>query len=197
MKTTRIINALLGMVLLMAMFAPLASAQPVFFHYQWWQGKLTFKGYQHTEDGTLGDQAKGSVKVWFYTRYWVDPQYYEVFTCGITSPYDPDSYGWETGTMNRADLYFSDPLTQMWNWDNTTGLLFTAIPYNITTYPVLLVKGKSPTQASLSTVSCTAYVYDAALDTHVLGPCTLKAKIIDPNKVSTTVPQPCLDEAPY
>ena len=198
MKTTRIINVLLGMALLMAMLAPPASAQPVFFHQQWWQGKLTFKGYQHAEDGTLGDQTNGGIKVWFYTRYWVDPQYYEVFTCGTTRVDDPDYYGWETGTMNRADLYFSSPLNQLWNWDNTTtGLPFTAIPYNITTYPVLLMKGKSATQASLSTVSCTAYVYDAALETYVLGPCTLKMKTIDASKVATSVPQACLDEAPY
>lgn len=160
---------------------------------------MTFKGYRYTTDvgNALGDQASGSVKIWIHTRYLTDTSEYKAFTCGITSPYDPDNYGWEMGIINRNEIYISNQNTQMWNWDNNDmGLLFTAIPYNITIYPVFLVKIKPPMKASLSTVTCTAYAYDAALDTYILGPCTLKAKSIDPSKVSTTVPQACLDEAP-
>lgn len=200
MTTSRLVIVLSGIVLFMFIFTPIASAAPDPTDGMWWQGKLTFKGYRYTTDGgnALGDQATGSAKVWIYTRYLTDSAEYEAFTCGITSPYDPDNYGWETTTINLADRYLgnqiSNEFTQMWNWDKTTGLLFTAVPYNIATYPVILVKLKPPVRASLSTVSCSAYVYDAALDTYVLGQCTLKAKSIDPGKVSSTVPQPCLDE---
>ena len=199
MKVSKLVIALLGTILFTVVITPLASVGPDPIDGMWWKGKLTFKGYRYTTDGgnALGDQATGSAKVWIYTRYLADPAGYEAFTCSITSPYDPDNYGWETATINWAEVYMSNSDTRMWNWDKTTtGLPFTAIPYNITTYPVILMKVKPPMQASLSTVSCTAYVYDAALETYVLGPCTLKAKTIEASKVATTVPQACLNEVP-
>ena len=197
MKIARLVIVLSGIALLMFAITPFASAAPDPTDGMWWQGKLTFKGYRFSaETGELGDQTSGNAKVWIHTRYITNTAEYEIFTCSITSPYDPDNYGWETNTINLTDRYIGADFTQMWNWDNTAGLLFTPHPYLVITFPVIHMKMKPPTKASLSTVSCTAYVSDAALDTYVLGPCTLKAKSIDPGKVSATVPQACLDEAP-
>lgn len=206
MKTSRIFSICLGITLFIFMIAPLTFAQPIPFDGQWWQGKLSFKGYKYTTDtgNVLGDKGQGNAKIWLYTKYFTDPARYEVFTCGATSPYNVDEFGWGISIITIDEIYFGSQLNQLWNMNNgigfdmdtTLGLIFTAIPYNINTYPVLLVKGKSLTQASISTVSCTTYVYDAAMETFVLGPCVLNAKTIDASKVSNTVPQPCIDELP-
>lgn len=215
MKTSRIFSMCLGITLFIIMVAPLAFTQTVPFDGQWWQGKVSFKGIRITADtgNLLGDTGNGSAKIWFYTKYFTGPQRYEVFTCG-QSPVDKTDFGFGGSTINETDIYYNDQstqigdqVTQLWNLDNGTGwdidtplgLPFTAIPYNINTYSVLLVKGKSFTQASLSTVSCTAYVVDASNDPYpwILGTCSLKAKTIDPGKASSTVPQPCLDELSY
>ena len=198
MKTTRIGIVLLCMVIPVFMTAPLVSGEPL-FNGVWWQGTFTFKGYRYTTDtgNALGNYMNGTIKVWLYTAYSATPSRYDVLVCGIMRPFDEDAWGWETSTINTTDLYFSVQGTPtMWNWDNGTGLLVTALPYNITAYPVLLVKSRSATQGSLSTVSCTAHAYDANLETYVLGPCTLNAATIDPGKVLTRVPQSCRDQLP-
>ena len=215
MKVTKLVIAILSMQLFYCMVASVVSAQTVPFDGQWWQGKVSFKGIRITADtdNLLSDTGNGSAKVWFYTKFFTSPRRYEVFTCG-QSPVDKTDFGFGGSTINETDIYYNDQVTQigdqvtqLWNLDNgtgwdidtTLGLPFTAIPYNINTYSVLLVKGKSFTQASLSTVSCTAYVVDASNDPYpwILGTCTLKAKTIDASKVSSTVPQTCLDELAY
>ncbi len=208
MKTSRIFSICLGITLFIFMIAPLTFAQHMGFDGQWWQGKVSFKGSRITADtdNVLGATGNGSAKVWFYTKYFTGPERYDFFTCG-QSPYDKTDFGIGGSTINFTDIYFSSQLTQLWNLDNgtgwdidtTLGLPFTALPYNINTFPVLLVKGKSLSQASLSAVSCTAYVVDAANEDYpwILGTCSIKAKTVDPGKVSSAVPQTCIDELAF
>lgn len=198
MKTTRITIVFLAVTILVLATAPLASAKPI-FDQQWWQGTFTFKGYRYTTDtgNALGDHMNGTIKVWLYTSWSGSPSVLNVFVCGIMRPYDPDDWGWETSTINPTDMYFGGlGASSLWNFDNGTGLLVTAIPYNITAYPVLMVKARAETQGNMSTVSCTAHAYDAALETSVLGSCMLNAATIDASRVSTRVPQSCLDQLP-
>ncbi len=206
MKRSKIFIVCLGLTLFIFMNVPSVFAQ-IPFDGLWWQGKVSFKGNRLTPEPSnmLSDTGNGSAKVWFYSRYLAGPDRYEFFTCG-QSPYDKTDYGIGSSTLNFTDIYFNGQLTQLWNLDNgtgwdietTLGLPFTALPYNINTFPVLLVKGKSLTQATLSSTSCTAYVVDASKESFywILGSCTLKAKSIDPSKVSSKVPQPCLDDLP-
>jgi hypothetical protein len=205
MKVSRIAIPFLGIALLILMVAPLASAQ-IPYDGQWWKGELSFKGKRVATDqgNKLGNKGGDSIKVWIYTRYSTDPQGYEIFTCG-RSPLDQNDYGVGGGTINFTDTYASEQLSQLWNvdngagWDETTlGLSVYAIPYQINTFPVLLVKRTSLTQASISTLACTAYVVDAANESYpwILGRCELSATTINSSKVSSKVPQPCLDAVP-
>jgi hypothetical protein len=208
MKATKLVIVILSMLLFYCMVASVVSAQPVPFDGNWWKGKVSFKGSRITQDPSnmLSNTGSGSAKVWFYTKYFASPARYEIFTCG-QSPFDQTDFGIGQTTMNFTDIYLSNQLNQLWNLDNgtgwdidtTVGMPFNALSYNINTNPVIFIKGKSLSQASLSTVSCTAYVVDASNEDYswILGTCSVKAKTVDSDKVSSDVPQTCIDQLAF
>lgn len=201
MKTTKITVVLLAVTIFVLASVPLASAAPM-FHERWWQGTFTFKGYRYTTElgNALGDHISVTIKVWLYTEGTSSPSGYNVAVCGTTRPFGPDNWGWEVSPILATDQYYKDqPQSSLWNFDNGTDLTVMALPYVLSTHPILLIKVKSETQGSMSSVSCSAHGLDSSqgpLETLVLGTCTLNATTIDQSKVSKKVPQLCLDQLP-
>jgi hypothetical protein len=181
MKITKIGFMVLGIVFLMFVIAPYASAQPAISGV-WYKGTASLKGYEVSSTEVLG-KVSGKGKIYVNIEAGVDE--YEVTTCIEDMEVD-DVWRLSTTTIPTADIVGTIAVgeTMIWNFLQNSSMVFDVGgdgPFTL--YPMFTAKiGKS--SISFKSFACVGYD-ETSTDSLGLGSCTVSFKSIDPLKVPT------------
>jgi hypothetical protein len=208
MYRAKIVGALLAVVLVIFLIAPIASAQPYddILGGKWFKVKVGAKGYRisHVDDETVLGKGAGSMTA--YLLFSFEGSSYTITTC---TPDDVNPDQWYKITSLSADPpgpdlpsprnsilaanIYGAVYPQVWDFQGIPLVLYNGITI-LTLYPTFYTKitaDKANTavlkSASISNVSCGLYADDE--EEYAIGSCTLSGPLIPVAKV----PAACLD----
>jgi hypothetical protein len=176
MRNARAVFIVFGIVVLMFVIAPYASAQGV-----WFKGKASLKGYEVSGTNVIVGKVGGSSNIYVNIVDDTQNSQYVVTTCIEDRDVKRVWHLWGSTTLSKSSVY-GDPNTVMiWDFPDSSELDFYR---NIFTFPMFYVKvNGSLTNANFKSFSCIA---TDSLDfpPYVrLGSCSISFKSIDPAKV--------------
>lgn len=178
MKNARVVFIVFGIVLLMFVIAPYASAQGV-----WFKGKGSMKGYEIDGAHAIVGKAGGSSNIYVNIVDDTLNNQYVVTTCIEDDVVKGVWHLWVPTTIPTSSVY-GDPNTAMiWDFADASEMDFYK---NIFTLPIFYVKIKgSLANANFKSFSC--LVWDSSIfpPNFRLGDCSISFKNIDPAKVPT------------
>ncbi len=175
MKNARVVFIVFGIVLLIFVIAPYASAQGV-----WFKGKASMKGYEVSDTGTIVGKANGNSTI--YVNMVDNVDQYNVTTCIE----DSEAKGvWHLGTpsaISKVKIY-GDPNSAM-IWDFAKDTVMNFFP-NVNGFAMFYVKTKGTLQdANFKSFSCNMWD-NSNLPAFYLGSCGISFKGIDAAEVPT------------
>jgi hypothetical protein len=175
MKTARIGFMALGIVLLMFVVVPLASAQPYFVG-EWFKGKVSFKGYDITDDLT---KDSGSSPI--YVNFVQGTEVITVTTC-TQDRSDKNVYHPTTPTTIPLTQIYTNSKGNFMIWDFGPNYMeFYGPAY---AYPTFTAKfNGNKTKLNFSSIACTAY--DETGTTYAIGSCSMTFQNLDSARVPT------------
>lgn len=182
-RTSKICAMFLGIIIIVFMIAPMASAQ---VPDGWLKVKASFKGMDLYGAGKVSNTRS----LYIHTHYDTNTSSYTVITCTPDST-DPNTYQLRVNNLPSANVYEPSAQEQVWDFSDGLILRFTNGPYLYSTYPMVLMKTASNGSVSMSTLASSGY--QQASPTNVAaGSWTLKGKTIEAEKVPAAARFTCL-----
>lgn len=173
MKVARIGFMALGIALFMFVVVPVVSAQPYFVG-EWFKGKVSFKGYDITNDLT---KDSGSSPI--YVNFVQGTDVITVTTC-IQDRDDKNVYHTASPTTIPTSLIYSNSSGNLLIWDFGEYNMEFYGPASV--YPTFTAKfNGNKTTLNFSTFACTAY--DETGGGYAVGSCSMSFKNLDSAKV--------------
>lgn len=177
MKNGRVVFIVLGIVFLMFVIVPYASAQGV-----WFKGKVSLKGYEMNHTGPIVGRVNESSNIYINIVDDIPNNQYVVTTCIEDRDVRGVWHLWVPTTLPKDEVYGDPNTATIWDFvDALSGMNFYQ---NIFTLPMFYVKvNGSLTNADFKSFACVAY------DDSIFPPnwrncsCTINFKSIDPAKV--------------
>lgn len=182
MKAAKIGFMVLGIVFIMFLIAPYASAQPAVAGL-WYKGSASLKGYEiGGMDDILGKEGgKGGI----YVNIVADTGAYTVTTC--MEDLETDNLWHLTSTsIPTGDIFgvMAEGETMIWDFFNQSAMHFDVGGDGLyILYPMFTVK-IAKSSVSFKSFACAGY-NDTPTTGFGLGACTVSFKSIDPLKVPT------------
>jgi hypothetical protein len=203
MNGTKFFGSVLAVLVMVFMFAPIASAQQYagILDGQWFKVNLSVKGYKISDsDGeTVLGKGAGSIPVYLYFD-WTDLGSTSTYTITTCMENDMSGLGWykRTSATIPIENVYGAVYPQVWELGGTYLEFYNGVD-TFYAYPTFYTKitadkknAASLKNASISNVVCTLSADIVSEDMYATGSCALNGPLIFAANVAKKVPAACL-----